>query len=317
MTTKFNTKLLFPSLLIRVTRGVCLDIGGLHREYGFREITRRACLCFLLFNPIAIYAQTSVRDAVILKHGEAQVGKLIESVDDSVRIQLDNGTILTYHRSQIVAQTKENVLPNYVPQEERVEPRLFVLSSFSKGMNTLYGYGFGGRIIKTFSSNVSIGASVDYYMGTVRQFAFLTTILVLHPEYPTIIQRVSTISEKSSALIILATIGKDLQWRSLMIRPSFGLGFAQLKSNVSYLLGPVANVGDYPEAGTKNHIYFSLGLTFIFSVTPSLTLQPEVRYYQSLIDIIGSFEDRGRQSTFVEGKNSGLSLILSLSMRID
>ena len=83
-----------------------------------------AILFAFMLTELPAQPQSTIRDAVILKNGTSVVGTLVASSDDSIRIQTGEGNLLVFHKKEVVARTKENVLPTYIPVEDQKVPSL-------------------------------------------------------------------------------------------------------------------------------------------------------------------------------------------------
>lgn len=265
--------------------------------------------------------QSTIRDAVILKNGTSVVGTLVASSDDSIRIRTDDGSTQAFHKKDVVARTKENVLPKYVPVEEETEARYTVAPFIGKGVNTLYGTGFGTWLGGTFETGFFIGVNLIYYDGSSRQFAFDVIKLVsVNPLQAVTIH--ADVTEKTRALMIFFVAGKDILWRwGSVLRPYLGFGLAQLTSDLTYLNGQVPKgedlEGSVPLDGNRLLSYVSAGAMLVLEVSPGISLQPELRYNASLSDFGGKPDDLNRERTFVEGGNSGLSILISVGVQLN
>jgi hypothetical protein len=276
---------------------------------------------FTVFLAAELHGQHMNRDAIVLKNGTTLVGTLLASQDDSIRIQTDEGTILVFHKKEVVARTKESVLPTYVPVEERKIPHLAVALTGGRGLNKLYGLGIGAWVGQTLVSGFFLGVNVSYYGGATREFSFDVTKLVsVNP-----LQYISVhadVSEKTSALMGFVVAGKDISWKwGTVFRPYGGIGMGKLRTELTYLNSQVPSgedlEGSVPLEGNRILAFLTCGAQLVLEIAPGVLLQPELRYQFSLVDFGGKPSDQIREQTFVEGGNSGLSLLLSLGVQLN
>ena len=278
-------------------------------------------LLFFSFLPRTFGQQNQItRDAIILRDGRTFVGKIVESKDDSVRIQLVDGSVEAFHKKDVVARTKENVLPTYMAPEERSQPLLLVAPAVGKGLNKLYGYGFGVKLNQRLVSGFVLGLTADYYAGASRTLSFAVVTLV-PGNPPTGVSNSATISEKTKSVMFFLTAGKDVPWRGMMARPYLGFGIGRLTSDITYVSGSIPPgetlEGSLPPEGSRNLGFVGLGLELLIPISSSWYVQPGVRYQTSFDAIGGSLEEQNRDLVFIEGNNSGLALSLSIAFQVN
>lgn len=129
------------------------------------------------------------------------------------------------------------------------------------------------------------------------------------------------VSEKTSGLMGFFVAGKDVAWRwGAVFRPYLGFGLANLTSELTYLNAQVPSgenlEGDVPLEGSRVQGYLTGGAMLIMEVSSGVFVQPELRYHYSLVDFGGKPEGMTREQTFVEGGNSGFSVLISVGIQL-